>query len=295
MNNEITVTAKTYDDAIMEAQMQLQSTVEHMVVEVVEEGKSGFLGIGGKSWVIKAREMSEEEIEAKERGELKSAEKHEEKREEKHDEKHEKKHNKKHDKPRSEREPKKEESHASGNESTSSTKSEERIVPRRNPIVPVSEAEAAELVKKATDFLSEILKGMQVESALDAKFGHEENEIAIDISGPDMGALIGKRGQTLDSLQYLTSLVVNRDTNGYIRIKLDTENYRERRKEKLEKFARNMAAKARKTRRTVSLEPMNPYERRIIHAAIQHERNVTTYSEGEEPYRYIVISPRRVR
>ena len=112
----------------------------------------------------------------------------------------------------------------------------------------------------------------------------------ITLEGDDMGILIGKRGQTLDSLQYLVSLIVNKGTEGYLRVKLDTENYRERRKETLETLAKNIAYKVKRTRRPVSLEPMNPYERRIIHAAVQNDKYVTTRSEGEEPFRHVVIA-----
>ena len=105
-----------------------------------------------------------------------------------------------------------------------------------------------------------------------------------------MGILIGKRGQTLDSLQYLTNRVANKMQDGYVRVKLDTENYRQRRKETLENLAKNIAYKVKRTKKPVSLEPMNPYERRIIHSALQNDRFVTTYSEGEEPYRNVVIT-----
>ena len=113
------------------------------------------------------------------------------------------------------------------------------------------------------------------------------------MTGDDMGILIGKRGQTLDSLQYLVSLVVNKESDGYLRVKLDTENYRSRRKETLETLARNIAYKVKRTRRSVSLEPMNPYERRIIHAALQNDKYVVTRSEGEDPFRHVVISLKR--
>ena len=121
----------------------------------------------------------------------------------------------------------------------------------------------------------------------------EEKTISIDLSGSEMGVLIGKRGQTLDSLQYLVSLVVNKDKEDYIRVKVDTENYRARRKATLEKLAKNIAAKVKRTRKPVALEPMNPYERRIIHSALQGDRYVTTKSEGEEPNRRVVISLKR--
>ena len=127
------------------------------------------------------------------------------------------------------------------------------------------------------------------EVELTSSFNFEENELSVDMAGANMGVLIGKRGQTLDSLQYLVSLVVNRRENDYIRIKLDTENYRERRKETLETLARNIAYKVKRGRRPVSLEPMNPYERRIIHSALQNDKYVVTRSDGEEPYRHVTI------
>jgi len=122
------------------------------------------------------------------------------------------------------------------------------------------------------------------------EYNREFGSLDIDFSGEDMGILIGKRGQTLDSLQYLVSLVVNRDQKDYVRVKLDTENYRKRRKETLENLAKNIAYKVRRSRKPVSLEPMNPYERRIIHSALQNNKYVETYSEGNEPYRHVVVT-----
>ena len=122
------------------------------------------------------------------------------------------------------------------------------------------------------------------------KYDDIENFMDIDLSGDEMGVLIGKRGQTLDSLQYLTSLVVNKEAENYIRVKVDTENYRKRRKDTLENLAKNIAFKVKRTKRTLSLEPMNPYERRIIHSALQGDKYVTTHSEGEEPFRRVVVT-----
>lgn len=143
---------------------------------------------------------------------------------------------------------------------------------------------------KAKDFLSDVFKSMNLAVVIDAKFDDIENTLDIDLSGEEMGVLIGKRGQTLDSLQYLVSLVVNKDVDDYIRVKIDTENYRQRRKETLENLAKNISYKVKRTRRPVSLEPMNPYERRIIHSALQNDKYVTTHSEGEEPYRKVVVT-----
>jgi len=131
---------------------------------------------------------------------------------------------------------------------------------------------------------------MNMTVVINVKYDEAEKTMDIDLSGDEMGVLIGKRGQTLDSLQYLASLVCNKGTEEYIRVKVDTENYRERRKETLENLARNMAFKVKRTKRTVSLEPMNPYERRVIHSALQNDKYVTTHSEGEEPYRHVVVT-----
>ena len=138
------------------------------------------------------------------------------------------------------------------------------------------------------EFLDNVFKAMNMQVNIDVK--QSGNEIDIELSGDDMGVLIGKRGQTLDSLQYLTSLVVNKGTSEYIRVKVDTEDYRKRRKETLENLAKNLAYKVKRTKKPVSLEPMNPYERRVIHSALQNDKYVSTHSEGEEPYRKVVIT-----
>ncbi len=149
------------------------------------------------------------------------------------------------------------------------------------------------LEDKASDFLSEVFNAMDLKVRLELSFDEKDRELSIVMSGDDMGILIGKRGQTLDSLQYLVSLVVNKESEEYIRVKLDTENYRERRKETLETLSKNIAYKVKRTKRSVSLEPMNPYERRIIHSALQNDKFVVTRSEGEEPFRHVVISLKR--
>ena len=147
--------------------------------------------------------------------------------------------------------------------------------------------------KAAVDFLKQVFGAMNMEVTIETSYDASERELAVNMTGDDMGILIGKRGQTLDSLQYLVSLVVNKESDGYLRVKLDTENYRSRRKETLETLARNIAYKVKRTRRSVSLEPMNPYERRIIHAALQNDKYVVTRSEGEDPFRHVVISLKR--
>lgn len=145
----------------------------------------------------------------------------------------------------------------------------------------------------AKKFLEEVLGAMDIPAEVVITKDEEENCLCIELQGKDMGILIGKRGQTLDSLQYLTSLVLNKNTEEYIKVKLDTENYRERRKETLENLAKNVAYKVKRTRRAVSLEPMNPFERRVIHFALQNDKYVTTHSEGEEPYRHLVVTPKK--
>lgn len=149
------------------------------------------------------------------------------------------------------------------------------------------------LLDHTKDFLARLFKAMNVDVNSTVDYDEESRTMNIVFDGEDMGLLIGKRGQTLDSLQYLTSLVVNKYTEDYIRVKLDIENYRERRKETLETLARNIAYKVKRIRRPVSLEPMNPYERRIIHSALQNDRYVVTRSEGEEPFRHVVVSLKR--
>ena len=150
--------------------------------------------------------------------------------------------------------------------------------------------EKLSLEDNAKKFLNDVFAAMNMTVVVEIKYDEENKEMDVDLSGDDMGVLIGKRGQTLDSLQYLVSLVVNKESEDYIRVKVDTENYRERRKETLENLAKNVAYKVKRTRRPVSLEPMNPYERRIIHSALQNDKYVATHSEGEEPFRKVVVT-----
>lgn len=166
--------------------------------------------------------------------------------------------------------------------------SEHRISDKTEQIVFNQDVEAL-----AKSFLSDVFKAMNLKVTIDAKYNEESKYLDIDLSGDEMGVLIGKRGQTLDSVQYLVSLVINKGTSEYIRVKVDTENYRQRRKETLENLAKNISYKVKRTKRSVSLEPMNPYERRIIHSALQNDRYVTTHSEGEEPFRRVVVSLKR--
>ena len=205
MRKWIEVTAKTVDDAITEALIQLGATRDKVDIEVIEKESSSFFGLSKKPARIRA-------------------------------------------------------------------------------------AVQETLQDKAVYFLEDIFKLMEIQSEIAVDYNEEEKTMNINIVGEDMGVLIGKRGQTLDSLQYLVSLVVNKESEEYIKVKLDTENYRERRKETLENLAKNIAYKVKKTRKSVALEPMNPYERRIIHSALQNDKFVETHSEGEEPYRKIVVT-----
>lgn len=259
--------ARTVDEAITKASLEFETFSENLEIEVISEGKAGFLGFGSKPAIIKARKKettaSVEEPTAKEEP---KAVKKEERKEVKKEIK---------------REPKKEVKREIKTEPEQPK--EERKVPER------SQEEIAEMKAEAEKFLSGVFKAMELEVEIKMDYKAAEGNLDIEFVGQDMGILIGKRGQTLDSLQYLTSLVVNKGRQGYVRVKLDTEDYRNRRKETLENLARSIAYKVRKTRKTVSLEPMNPYERRIIHSALQGNRYVETYSEGNEPYRHVVV------
>lgn len=200
--------AKTVDEALTNAMLELGSTIDNIEYEIIERESSGFLGMFGKPAKIRARIKLSVENTAKK-------------------------------------------------------------------------------------FLEDVFQAMGIKAACEVNYDKENSTIEVNIDGDEMGVLIGKRGQTLDSLQYLVSLVVNKNSEDYIKVKLDTENYRERRKETLENLARNIAYKVKRTRKPISLEPMNPYERRIIHSALQNDKYVETYSEGEEPYRKVVINMKK--
>lgn len=226
---------KTVDDAITEACQEFTVTSDRLDYEVIDKGSSGFLGLGTKPALIKARILDENS--------------------------------------------KKEESSAA-KESVSEKKED-----KKESAAPAVKAETANDPK---EFLDKVFKAMELD--VNVKVEQIGNDMNIELSGDEMGVLIGKRGQTLDSLQYLTSLVVNKGSNEYIRVKVDTENYRKRRKDTLENLAKNLAYKVKRTKRPVTLEPMNPYERRVIHSALQNDKYVSTHSEGEEPFRRVVIT-----
>ena len=177
-----------------------------------------------------------------------------------------------------------------------STAAESHSAPKKKSAVPVlTDEQVAEIKQRAETFLTDVFQAMDLDANVSSSYDRETGMLTIDMKGENMGVLIGKRGQTLDSLQYLVSLVVNKGIDGYIHVKADTENYRERRKKTLENLAKNIASKVKRNRTSVALEPMNPYERRIIHSALQGDRYVTTYSEGEEPYRKVIVTMKEDR
>lgn len=263
--------AKTADEAIIKASIELGVSSENLEIQVVTEGSSGFFGIGKKPAIIKARRKEEtlpEKPVAEEIKESVSVKKEV------------KKTDKAAEKPVEE---------TVKSVRHQETKKEQPKPREEKKIIKRSEEEIAEIKAEAEMFLSGVFKAMELEVELKIEYTAEDGSLEVEFIGQDMGILIGKRGQTLDSLQYLTSLVVNKGRQGYVRVKLDTEDYRNRRKETLENLAKSIAYKVRKTRKPVSLEPMNPYERRIIHSALQGNRYVETYSEGSEPYRHVVV------
>lgn len=275
------VSAKTVDDAITKACIDLGLSSDQLDIQVISEGSAGFLGLGSKPAVIQVRkkEIPEEkpEVQVKE----KSAEKTEKVSRPKHAASKEKKAEKS-------QKPAKAEAKTSADEAVNAEKS-----PKKEAVVERTDEEVVTMKAAASGFLEGVFKAMDLPVNITMTYNKEDDSLDIDFEGEDMGILIGKRGQTLDSLQYLVSLVVNKDQKTYVRVKLDTEDYRRRRRETLENLAKNIAYKVRRSRRSVSLEAMNPYERRIIHSALQNNRYVETHSEGNEPYRHVVVTAKR--
>ena len=305
MEEYITVTAKTVKDAILEASLKLETFRDNIEYEVIEEGSTGFLGFGSKKAVIKARKkvavedilkeaVKEEKPAKKEKREFKK-----EKKEFKDNKKEFKKEKKEKVERKEVQQEKKEEekpeipevNEVPVAEVAEPVQEEVTEVKKERKLIPLTAEEKEDAKEKAVKFLKDVFASIEMEVEVHAEF--EDEVLNVEMSGEDMGVLIGKRGQTLDSLQYLTSLVVNKGKSGYVRVKVDTENYRSRRKETLENLAKNIAYKVKRTRRPVFLEPMNPYERRIIHSALQNDPYVTTHSEGEEPYRKVVVTLQR--
>lgn len=309
--DSIRVTAKTVSDAITEASIQLETSSDNIEYTVIDEGSKGFFGIGSRKAMIEARKkFTDEDLmqevfgEKKEKAEKPKREPKKEMKKEqmpelKKEAAPEKKEATHKPEKRENREVKKELRKAAAVKPTE----KEAEKPQEKPESPAEEAVFAEpkqprvpadpeeAKRRAVTFLTDMFRVMDMQIEVHASF--EDDTLSVDLSGEEMGLLIGKRGQTLDSLQYLTSLVVNKGKASYVRVKLDTEDYRNRRKATLENLAKNIAFKVKKTRRPVFLEPMNPYERRIIHSALQNDPYVTTHSEGEEPNRKVVVTPRR--
>ena len=289
----ITVSAKNVEDAITEAQIQLGVTRDHLDYEVIEKGSAGFLGIGMKQAVIKARKKEEEDVAAEEvvKETVKEVEVKEEVKTEEifavKEEKAIKKDTKKEEKlHKTDKYPEKKFEKSSKKRAPKKEYTKEAPVKKEVELAKVEDA----TIQACEKFIYDVLHAMDMGDVKVTSKVDEEGALAINVEGENMGILIGKRGQTLDSLQYLTNRVANKTQTGYVRVKLDTENYRSRRKDTLENLARNIASKVKKTRRTVSLEPMNPYERRIIHSTLQADPAVATHSEGEEPYRKVVVT-----
>lgn len=299
MKGSIRVSARTLDDAITEASIQLGVTSDRMEYNVIEKGSAGFLGIGMKQAVIEAwkkedpeeenqeifRTFSEEEILKGLKEERPVREKKEKKY--KTGKREEKKEERKQPKPEEEKKaaevkemPKAEEK-----------KPDPETVSEKEEKNKLAEVEP-QTIKAVEAFVADTLKAMNMDVEISSGID-EDGALCVNMMGDHMGILIGKRGQTLDSFQYLANRVANKHQEGYVRVKLDTENYRARREETLKHLAKNIAHKVKRTRRPVSLEPMNPYERRIIHSALQSDPYVTTHSEGEEPYRKVVVTLKR--
>ena len=309
MEDCIQFSAKTKSEAITKACIELGVSSDQLEIQVISEGSNGFFGIGSKPAVIKVRKIESvsEEEEMKEIVETVKLDSFKEEapvQEEKKTEaiKPVKKEIKEpkavSEKPRQPK-PVKERA-AKEKQPREFREPKEKQVREKTtkPVKPVEiltdPEEIKEVENRAKVFLRDVFASMNLgEVEITSEYNTTDGSLEVDFEGEDMGILIGKRGQTLDSLQYLTSLVVNKGKSNYIRVKLDTEDYRKRRKETLENLARGIAYKVRKTRKPVILEPMNPYERRIIHSALQGNKFVETVSEGEEPYRHVVVKLKR--
>ena len=288
----IEVTGKSVEEAITNACTKLGIPSDKLDYEVIDKGNSGFLGIfNSKPAKIKAREKQEEavveQVKAQEPKNVIEAAVNTEKKFEKKADNFKKAEPKKEFKAEPKKDFKKEYKPADNHKNAEVKEAPKaEAQPKAEPFT----AEQKEVIKKdIKEFLNNMFGAMNMEVKADITFDDEENSVNVDLSGDNMGVLIGKRGQTLDSIQYLTSLVINKNSEKYVRVKLDTENYRKRRKETLESLAKNIAYKVKRSRRPVSLEPMNPYERRIIHSALQADKFVSTRSEGEEPFRHVVV------
>ena len=297
MKGSIRVSAKTVDDAITEALIQLSVTSDRLEYEVIEKGSPGFLGIGMKQAVIEAWKKEEPEPEEdifsmdflrKDKEDKPAPTKEESKEQEKKVEVKPKNENNKKEKKEIKKDTKKEK--RKEKQPVQNTNTEVQAEGKREEI-ELAEVEEG-TIRAVEKFIKDTLTAMNMEVEIRSEID-SDGALFVEMKGEHMGILIGKRGQTLDALQYLANRVANKHQEGYVRVKLDTENYRARREETLKHLARNIAHKVKRTRRPLALEPMNPYERRIIHSALQSDPYVTTHSEGEEPYRKVVVTLKR--
>ena len=309
MEEYIQFSAKTKSEAITKACIELGVSSDQLDIQVISEGSNGFFGIGSKPAIIKVRKIetvsAEDEmkdiVETVKLDSFKDEKKSEEPKAEPVNV------NKEVREPKAAKEkqarpvkqlkekPVKEKSVKEKMSREVKEAAKEKPVKVSKAVEIITDpAEIKEIEERAVVFLRDVFASMKLgEVEITSKYNTNDGSLEVDFEGEDMGILIGKRGQTLDSLQYLTSLVVNKGKANYIRVKLDTEDYRRRRKETLENLARGIAYKVKKTRKPVVLEPMNPYERRIIHSALQGNKFVETVSEGEEPYRHVVVKLKR--
>ena len=264
-------TGKTESDAVMNAAMELGIPSTDLDYEVIDPGSNGFFGLFKKPAIIEVKEKKEEKIVSK--PVIEPQEKQVSKA-----------------KPKKKEEKKKESRSEKKNNSGKRTVNKQKEVSVQKEKKKNKAPENIDQITKSTEkYLDEVLRAMGLDPKLNLYYNRRDNVLNINVSGEKMGALIGKHGQTLDALQYLTSLFVNKKSESYIKIKLDTENYRERRQQTLEKLAGSIAYKVKKNKKPIYLEPMNPNERRIIHSALQRDPDVITKSEGKDPYRKVVV------
>ena len=308
--------AKTKNEAITKACIELGVSSDQLDIQVVSEGSSGFFGIGSKPAIIKARKVydnseekeiekivdsvkinafKEDTVKETQKSAPKSVSRQNDVKPETKTETAKASKEEKQPRPAKEKPAKEKPVKEKPVKEQKERPAKEKQVKASKPIEIITDPEEIkDIEERALVFLRDVFGSMDLgEVQITSKYNTTDGCLEVDFEGEDMGILIGKRGQTLDSLQYLTSLVVNKGKSDYIRVKLDTEDYRRRRKETLENLARGIAYKVKKTRKPVVLEPMNPYERRIIHSALQGNKFVETASEGEEPYRHVVVKLKR--
>jgi len=272
--------AKTMEEAVTQGLEKLGVSFADVKIDILDEGSKGFLGIlGGKPVVVRltVREDAEGGEDVLSSVGLEEAVKEPE----------QKPARKRAPKAKAEKPAKPAKSEKAPAERKQAAPKAEKPASAPEAAQPPADAEAPE--GRAFTFLTDVTRLMGVEVTINAR-RDEEGNVRVDMFGDTLGILIGRRGETLDALQYLTSLYVNKGSEDYIRVTLDTENYRAKREEALRRLANRMANRAVKTGRKVVMEPMNPYERRILHSALQQNDAVTTHSEGEEPNRHVVIT-----